>query len=171
MRGLLKISLLLALALPAHAQNLREAALNNVAVATRICADVSLRQLAPRPAFTSAGFTYRAENRGVNKYGVNLGYGHYFDAPADTAKAQVAEPDRYAGTCYVYTKHASQGEVEALVMDVLRSAYPNARIERSNSGTILYNLSPLPLIVSVSTISRNRYETDGTISVSMSFPG
>ena len=175
LRGLAFVALLAIIsAAPTTAQQtitIRDAAFANVSSLTRICVDVMLRRAQNGVAFTSAGYTYRAEDRGVNQYGVHRGTGHYFDAPAGTAQAEVDAADRPAGICSVYTAHLSQAEVAAVVAAALRNFYPFAQ-QRDAANWRLSQNGQLPLLLSISTVgNNNRYQAPGTVRVSMSYPG
>lgn len=164
---------LLALTQPVLAQQtvtLRDAAQANVSGLTYWCVEVMFRRAQAALAFPNAGFTYRAVIRGVNEYGVDRGIGHYFDAPAETAHAQVDDPNRPAGLCSVYTTQLNQSEVAAIVGRTLRQYYPAARQSGAASWSITAN-GGLPLLIDISTIQNSRYETPGTVQVTMSYPG
>ena len=163
-------ALLLALAAPATAQTFPEAVRLNAALATSLCLDAMLTGSAPAPLFTSAGFTYRAIDRGVNSNGVKLGLDHYFDAPADTAKAEVVNPNTHPGLCQVLTTHMTEAEFSQVVAGVIFRKHPGATVRSAREWYVTVG-GGLPLIVTVSTITRHKYETPGTVIVSMSFPG
>lgn len=165
---------LLALAQPVLAQQgvtMRQAAQGNVTGLTYWCIEVMFRRAQAAQAFPAAGFTYRKVDRGVNQYGVHRGSGHYFDAPANTAHAEVDDTSRPAGYCSVYTSHLTQAEVAATVGRTLFQYYPTTEQFSPTSWSVSLN-GGLPLIIQLSTIQNNhRYETPGTVQISMSYPG
>ena len=166
------LTLLLALAAaPLQAQSFDEAVRSNTWLATDLCLQVMLDRASPRAVFGAAGFVLRSEYRGVNAYGIDLGYNHYFDAPADTVKAQLPEPDQMAGLCTVMTTHLSEADFAGVVAQAVRTRYPQA--EQHSASVIMLRRSPgdLPLIITTRTIERHRYEPAGTVEVSMGFPG
>mgnify|MGYP006879680505 CR=1 FL=1 len=121
--------------------------------------------------FGNSGFVYRGVDRGVNSYGVTLGRAHYFDAPADTVKTQVANPNGHPGICSVYTPHLPEAELSGIVANLLFRKFPRLESRGTNQWVIRQG-THLPLIVSIRTISSDhRYEAPGTVQVSMSFPG
>lgn len=156
---------------PSRAQTVEEAARSNVGLSVRLCMDVMLRQIPPQQLFGTAGFAYEGIDRGINTYGVALGVDHYYLAPADTAKAQVNDPTGGNGICQVLTTKLTQADVQTLVVEIVQQTYPQAQLERGPDYMAVRNLSQLPLILNISTITRHRYEAAGTIQVSMSFPG
>lgn len=162
------------LATPASAQQtitMKDAAMGNVSLLSRICMSVMFRQAQNGAAFVNAGYTYRSVDRGVNQYGIHRGVGHYFDAPADTAHAQVDDPNRPAGICSVYTKVLNEGEFTSVVASAIQQFYPTAQRRGPNQWSISQS-GGLPLILSISTIGNNhRYEAPGTVQLSMSYPG
>ena len=162
--------LVLLAALPAHGQSFDEAVRANVALATRTCITAMFSRTPPEALFLQAGFTYRGVDRGVNDFGVRLGTSHYFDAPADTAKAEVPNIGAPAGLCTVTTTHMLEVPFAALVAQTVLSQDPRAQTTGLHQWTLRQG-NGLPLIVSVSTITRHRYEAPGTVEVSMSFPG
>lgn len=167
------ISLVL-LAAPASAQQtitLKDAAMGNVSLLSRICMSVMFRQAQNGAAFVNAGYTYRSVDRGVNQYGVHRGVAHYFDAPADTAQAEVDDPNRPAGICMVYSKQLNEGEFTSVVASAINQFYPTAQRRGPNQWSISLN-GGLPLILSISTIgNNNQYQAPGTVQLSMSYPG
>lgn len=167
----LALAALSALSVPAQAQTFEEAVQSNTRLGVALCLQVMIDRTLPRNAFGAAGFTYRADARGVNSYGIDQGFGHYFDAPADTAKAEVNNPDRTAGICTVYTKHLPEPVLASLVGNEIFQRYPSAQT-RSATQWSIPTASGLPLIVNTGTIgTRHRYEDPGTVTVSMSYPG
>ncbi len=154
----------------AHAQTFDEAVRSNFALATERCLEVMIQRKLPATAFGQAGFVYRGENRGVNEFGIHRGVGHYFDAPADTAHAEVDDPNRVAGICTIYSKHLSPADASALVSALLFAQYPNTKVGGGADWSVP-TASGLPLLVGVRTVTRHRYETPGTVSVSMGYPG
>jgi hypothetical protein len=160
-----------ALSLPAAAQTFEEAVRINTAAMIGLCLQVMIDRAPPSTALSGAGLTYRAEDRGVNDFGVHRGTGHYFDAPADTAKIEVDAPDRIAGICQVYTRHMDQNELSQIVSNRLFQTYPGTRVRDQNQW-VVERPGALPLIVTTRTIGDNhRYETPGTVQVTMSYPG
>lgn len=173
MRGLAGLAACIALAgvAPAGAQSLSEAARANVALATSLCADAMLAGMSADMLFRNAGFVYRAVDRGVNSYGVALGLDHYFDAPANTAKAEVGAPRGHPQICMVTSGHMTEIDLGSIVAGVLFQKYPGTIPSGVNTWSVRAG-NALPLIVSVDTIGTNhRYEAPGTVRVSMSFPG
>ena len=157
--------------MPAATMTTQEAAQINARLAFSICVQIMIDRVSPRAAFGAAGFTYRAIDRGVNTHGVVLGLDHYFEAPADTAKAKVPNPDQMAGICTVYSKHIPEATLASIVASEAYRRSP-ATTGRGATQWSIPTSSGLPLIVSVSTITnRHRYEPAGTVQVSMSFPG
>lgn len=156
----------------AAAQSFEEAVRSNTWLAMDLCLQVMLDRVSPAAAFGGAGFVLRSEYRGVNDFGIDQGYGHYFDAPADTVKAQLPEPDRMAGNCAVMTVHMNEPAFADVIRQALQYRYPQAEIRSATQITLRRNPSDLPLIITVSTIGTNhRYEPAGTVQVSMGFPG
>ena len=155
----------------ASAQSFDEAARSNTWLATDLCLQVMLDRVSPRAVFGAAGFVLRSEYRGVNEYGIDLGYSHYFDAPADTVKAQLPEPEQMAALCTVMTTHLSEAEFAGVVAQAVSARYPQA--EMRSAAEIFLRRSPgdLPLIITTGTIERHRYEPAGTVEVTMGFPG
>lgn len=168
--GLCLLFVLLVATKAVHAQSLEEAVRANVALATRTCVTAMFSGTPPEMLFTPAGFTYRAVDRGTNDYGVDLGTGHYFDAPADTAKAEVPNIGGPAGLCKVTTTHMKEVPFAALVAAVIFERYPGAQTSGLHQWTVRQG-QRLPLIVAVRTVDRHRYEAPGTVEVSMGFPG
>lgn len=165
----LLISLLLAA--PVAAQTVEEAARSNVALGTGLCVDAMLNGSAASTVFGTAGFVYRGVDRGTNSYGVALGVDHYFDAPADTAKVKVMELTNHPGLCQVYTTHLDETEMARVVSGVLYQKHPGTTA-KGFSEWIVRQGENLPLIVTVSSIgTSHRYETPGTVTVTMGFPG
>lgn len=159
------------LAVPAAAQTFEEAVRINTSVAISTCLSVMIDRAVPDTAFGAAGFSYRAIDRGVNDYNVALGLDHYFDAPAETVKAEVDRPDGVAGICMVLTTHLDQADLNEIVAATMFQDHPGAQVRDENQWSI-NTPSGLPLIVSTRTITDNhRYEPPGTVTVSMSFPG
>ena len=143
----------------------------NTSLATALCLDVMIARVLPQPAFEQAGFTYRKDIRPVNSFGVQPSPGHYFDAPTDTAKAQVDAPDRIAGICTVFTKHLNQPDLNKVVSDTILRRFPNVQSRGPGQWSIATQ-GGLPLLIGTQTIgTNNRFETPGTVSVSMSYPG
>lgn len=165
---------LLALTQPALAQQndpMRDAARANVLGLTYWCAEVMFRRASAAQAFPAAGFTYRVVDRGVNQSGIRRGQSHYFDAPANTAHAEVDATNRPAGLCRVYTRLLNQPEVEATVGSTLRQYYPTVEQRGPGSWSVRSGGS-LPLLIDIYTIgNNNRYESPGTVQVSMTYPG
>ena len=154
----------------AAAQSFEEAVRANTQLATNLCIQVMIQRTAPRDAFEGAGFGYRSIDRGVNDYGVALGFDHYFEAPASTAKAEVDDPGA-AGLCMVMTTHLAEADLAQIVAAELFRDYPGAEV-RSETEWSVATPSGLPLIVSTDTIGTNhRYEEPGTVRVTMSYPG
>ncbi len=155
----------------APAQTFKEAVQMNVGLATTLCLEVMIRRTPAVTAFGNAGFVYRSADRGVNNYGVALGPDHYFDAPADTVKAELDTPNDIAGICQVLTTHLSETELTEIVAETIFRVYPGARVQGPNQWFI-DTPSGLPLIVGTDTIGTNhRYEVPGTVRVGMSYPG
>lgn len=165
---------LLTLAQPVLAQQgvtLRDAAQANVTGLTYWCVEVMFRRAQAAQAFPAAGFTYRKVDRGVNEYGIHRGSSHYFDAPANTAHAEVDDTSRPAGLCTVYTTHLNQADMAAIVGRTLYQYFPTTEQFSPTSWHISLD-GGLPLIIELSTIQNNhRYETPGTVRVSMTYPG
>lgn len=155
----------------ALAQTFDEAVRANLSLATTLCLQTMIQRIPPTTAFVGAGFVYRNVDRGVNDYGVALGLDHYFDAPADTARAEVDEPNGTAGLCQVYSTHLTEGELAAIVGGTLAAFYPATQM-RSPTEWSIPTPSGLPLIVTTETIgSNNRYEAPGTVRATMVYPG
>lgn len=155
---------------PVAGQSFEDAVRANTALAVATCLDVMIARSLPRDAFIRAGFTYRSIHRGVNEYNVDRGFSHYFDAPVETAKAEVNAPDSIAGICTVYTAHLTEPELNALVASTLAQRQPGTQ-SRGPGSWAIPTASGLPLIVGTRTITRHRYEPAGTVSVGMSYPG
>lgn len=148
-----------------------EAVRANVALATSLCARTMIEGTRPSTVFGNAGFVYRGVDRGVNNFGITLNPSHYFDAPAETAKAEVMNPNAHAGLCTVYTTHMTQADLNSLVAAVLFRDFRGVQ-PQADGQWIIQTQGGLPLIVSTNTIgTNNRYETPGTVSVGMTFPG
>ncbi len=168
---ILSVGLALAGTLPASAQTFDQAVRSNIALAISLCVDVMFGAATPAAAFVNAGFAYRGIDRGVNSYGIARGTGHYFDAPANTTKAQVLDPNQHPGLCSVFTTHMGEAEVATLIRQVLFIKNPGTQV-RGPTEWFMQQGSGLPLIVTVNTIgTNNRYEAPGTVQVSMVFPG
>lgn len=161
---------LAALAAPAAGQSLQEAARANVALTARLCMQVMLDRTPAQQLFGAAGFGYRAIDRGTNDHGVDLGTHHYFEAPAETAKAKVDDPAASGTSCTLYTGALPEAEVRHLIQSVIAQAYPQAQVTPGNELAVR-NLSDLPLLISPRTITRHRYEPEGTVEVFFGFPG
>ena len=165
----------LAIASQAAAQNIAPsfevAVQTNFALATDLCMQTMLSGAPPSGIFTAAGFIYRAADRGVNQFGVDLGSGHYFDAPAETAKAEVINPNTHPGLCTATTRHLDQAAAAQLIGAMILQRFPTTDASQPNQW-IVRGQGPLPLIISIGTIGTNhRYEQPGTVQVSMTFPG
>lgn len=169
-RAALIVTLSLILPAALAAQTVLEAAAANVGLATQLCLRHMLERTAPASLFTQAGFVYRQTDRGTNRHGIHRGYGHYFDAPAQTAKIEVPRADQFAGLCTVTSSQMSEPQLASIVGGVVLRSYPNVEV-RSPTEWIVRVGTNLPLIVSTTTIQRHRYEAPGTVSVSMVFPG
>jgi hypothetical protein len=155
----------------AHAQTFDEAVRANLSLATTLCLQTMIQRVPPAAAFGGAGFVYRGVDRGVNSFGVALGLDHYFDAPADTARAEVDEPNGTAGLCQVYSTHLAEAELAAIVGGALAALYPATQM-RSPTEWSIPTPSGLPLIVTTETIgTNNRYEAPGTVRATMVYPG
>jgi hypothetical protein len=162
--------LLAVTATAAQAQTFEDAVRANTQLATGLCLQVMIQRAAPRQVFSAAGFTYRAEDRGVNDHGAALGLDHYFDAPAGTAKAETDDPDG-AGLCMVMTPHLSEPALAQIVAGELFRLHPGTQARGAAEWSVPTS-SGLQLIVTTDTIGTNhRYEDPGTVRVSMVFPG
>lgn len=167
----LGIGLLTLIATLPRAQTFDEAARMNFALATDRCLDVMIARNLPNASFSQAGFAYRGVDRGINSYGVHRGVDHFFDAPAETARATVDAPDRIAGICSVLTTHMPETAAAAIVQQTILRQFPNAQINSPTQWSVR-RADGLPLIISTRTIGTNhRYEKPGTVQVSMSYPG
>jgi hypothetical protein len=154
------------------AQTFDEAVRTNVAIATRLCLSVMIDRAGPRDVFEAAAFVYREEDRGTNDFGVDLGSGHYFDAPADTVHVEVPDPDAYAGICTLYTMHLDEAALIDVVSEALFPMFPAAQVRTEpNFSLMIETASGLPLILQTFTVERHRYEAPGTVQLSMSYPG
>jgi hypothetical protein len=155
----------------ASAQTFDEAVRTNIWLATQACLDTMISREAANVVFGSADFTYRAFDRGVNEFGIDRGRAHYFEAPAETARAQVDTPDGIAGICHVFSVHLSEAELAAVMRAVVFQSHPGARVREPNQ-LLIDTPSGLPLIVTTRTVgTNNRYETPGTTTVAMGYPG
>lgn len=171
MNRLTLIACLITAPLAAQGQSFEDAVRANVALATTLCAKAMMQGASPSTVFGNAGFVYRGVDRGVNEYGISRGTGHYFDAPAQTAKAEVMNPDGHPALCTVSTTHMTQSELSSLVASVLHRDFSGVEPQGADQWFIR-NHTGLPLIISTSTIGTNhRYEAPGTVTVGMSFPG
>lgn len=168
--GVALLLTLLVAAVTARAQSFEDAVRANIALATRTCVTAMFAGTPAETLFVPAGFAYRGVDRGTNDYGVDLGTGHYFDAPAGTAKVEVPAIGQHPGLCTVTTTHLQETPFAALIAAVLLDQYPGMQTTGRHQWTIRQG-NGLPLIVSVNTIDRHRYEAPGTVQVSMSFPG
>ena len=157
---------------PVTGQSFDEAVHSNTWLATDLCLQVMLDRVSPRAVFGAAGFVLRSEHRGVNEYGVDRGFSHYFDAPADTVKAEVPDLDQMSGLCSVTTTHLVEPLFAQVIQQAVLNRYPQAEIRDANQIVLRRFPGDLPLIISIRTIGTNhRYEIPGTVEVSMSFPG
>lgn len=155
----------------AAAQSFEEAVRANAALALRLCTQAMIDGTSSAAVFAPAGFAYRSIDRGVNSYGIALGLDHYWDAPADTVKVSVANPDGHPGLCQVLTTHLTQPALDALLRETLFQTHPGARMGSENS-IMIDTPSGLPLIITTRTITNNhRYEPPGTVEVTMGYPG
>lgn len=155
----------------ARSQTFQDAVRANFVLATDLCLNVMIQLTLPATAFSTAGFTYKSVDRGVNQYGIHRGYDHYFDAPADTARAEVDDPNRIAGLCYAFTAHLSLPEASQLVAGLITQRYPTVDSSRPNQWVI--RAGQLPLIVNISQGSNTAQLASGpgAVSVSMTYPG
>ncbi|WP_187430272.1 hypothetical protein ROLI_007830 [Roseobacter fucihabitans] len=156
--------------LPAKGQSFDDAVRANTQLATALCLQVMIDRTIAQTTFGASGFAYRAIDRGTNEHGIALGLDHFFDAPADTVKAEVDFPDRNAGICMVYTTHLAEPAFADIVAATIFQRFPGAQV-RGPTEWFISTPSGLPLIVSTSTINRHRYEAPGTVMVSMGYPG
>ncbi len=154
-----------------RAQTFQDAVRANFVLATDLCLSVMIQRTLPATAFGTAGFTYQTVDRGVNQYGIHRGYDHYFDAPAETARAEVDDPNRIAGLCYAFTAHLSLPEASQLVAGLITQRYPSVDSSRPNQWVI--RAGELPLIVNISQGSNTAQLAAGpnAVSVSMTYPG
>lgn len=157
---------------PATSQTFDDAVRANVALSTQLCLSIMIDRVSPRAAFAERGFTYREEDRGTNDFGVDLGSGHYFDAPASTAHVEVPDPDAFQGICTVYTVHLDEAALRDVVSAAVFPMFPGARVNTGPDFSLsIDTASGLPLILQTRTIDRSRYEEPGTVGLSMSYPG
>ncbi|MGS4945047.1 hypothetical protein ACVDG3_06170 [Meridianimarinicoccus sp. RP-17] len=155
----------------ASSQSFEDAVRANVALAVTLCTNGMMSGSSASSLFGSSGFAYRAIDRGTNDHGVALGVDHFFDAPAETAKAEVMAADGPMGLCKVLTRHLGEDAVRQIVSNALWPEYAGAELRGPNEW-IVRGAAELPLIITLRTIADNhRYEAPGTVEVSMAFPG
>lgn len=158
----------------AAAQTVVDAARSNFMLATKLCLDAMLQRQVTGATFPAAGFTYRRVDHPPNSYGITPSPSHYFDTPANTVHAKVMDPSGHGGLCSAYSLHLTEADATRLVGAVIAQLYPNSQPSGATSWSVRNRnagQSDLPLIVTVRTVTRNKYEAAGTIEVSMSFPG
>ncbi|MBF9029001.1 hypothetical protein HKCCE3408_01215 [Rhodobacterales bacterium HKCCE3408] len=164
----------------AQAQSFDEAVRTNVAVAVDVCLRVMTERLVPSETIPPAGFSYRAVDNQATYGGAAQGFTHYYDAPGDTVRIRVIDPDAFRGSCHVETTHLGVDATAAIVESVVAYRRPDAQRQMTgNEAAAMCEIwtiqtgsdAPVAVYMNSGTQGARGCPEDGTARVAMEIPG